>query len=94
MRVKFSKQAIGFLEKCPSKQKERVRSKINFLVSALEKHGIIPFRELDIRKMSGSWEGFFRMRSGKTRVVFRIDKKNDILWIYLIDSRGDIYKKR
>ncbi len=94
MKAKFSKQAIKFLENCPSRQKEKIRSKINFLLSVIEKYGIIPFRELDIRKMSGNWEGFFRMRSGKTRIIFRIDKEKDVLWIYLIDFRGDVYKKK
>ena len=32
------------------------------------------------------------MRSGKVRVIFRIDKEDDLLLVYEIDYRGDVYK--
>ncbi len=32
------------------------------------------------------------MRSGKIRVIFRIDKEDDVLLVYEIDYRGDVYK--
>lgn len=32
------------------------------------------------------------MRSGKERIIFRIDKEQDILLVYEIDCRGDVYK--
>ena len=32
------------------------------------------------------------MRSGKMRIIFRIDKADDVLLVYEIDYRGDVYK--
>ncbi len=55
--------------------------------------GIIPFRELNIKKLKGEWRGFYRMRLGKIRVISRIDIEKDKLIIYEIDYRGDAYKR-
>jgi len=61
MKVKFSKSVVKFLEKLNKKDEERVRLKIRSLVFSIEEEGIVPFRELDIKKLEGEWEGFLRM---------------------------------
>ncbi len=93
MTIKFSRDAIKFLEKITEKDKERIRQKTKILVISIEEQGIIPFRELDIKKLSGEWSEFFRMRIGKIRIIFRIDRKADSILVYEIDFRGDVYKK-
>jgi mRNA interferase RelE/StbE len=93
MRIKFSQSAIKFLNKITEKDKERIRQKIKTLVLSIEEQGFIPFREMDIKKLSGEWAEFFRMRIGRVRVVFRIDREKDEFLIYEIDFRGDVYKK-
>lgn len=93
MRIQFSRNAIRFLDKIGEKDKERIRQKIKTLVLSIEEQGIIPFRELDIKKLSGEWSEFFRMRSGKIRVIFKINREADELLVYEIDFRGDVYKK-
>ena len=93
MRIKFSRNAVSFLEKITEKDKERIRQKIKTLVLSVEEHGIVPFREMDIKKLSGEWSEFLRMRIGKTRVIFRINREKDELLVYEIDFRGDVYKK-
>ena len=32
------------------------------------------------------------MRSGKIRIIFRTAKEHDVLLVYEIDHRGDVYK--
>ncbi|MCK6620873.1 MAG: type II toxin-antitoxin system RelE/ParE family toxin [Calditrichaceae bacterium] len=91
MRIKVSRSAVKFIEKITEKDKDRIRQKISTLVLAIEEQGIIPFREMDIKKLSGDWAGFFRMRVGKMRVIFKIDREADELWVYEIDFRGDVY---
>jgi mRNA interferase RelE/StbE len=59
---------------------------------AIEQQGIIPFTELDIKKMRGDWEGFYRLRVGKMRVIFIVDFDSAELEIYTIGARGDVYK--
>ncbi len=93
MKIKFSKSALKFIEKLKEREKEKVRLKLKSLFISLEEQGIIPFKELDIKKLDGKWYGFFRMRIGKIRVIFKIDKENQLLLVYEIDFRGSIYKK-
>ena len=59
---------------------------------AVEEQGIIPFTELDIKKMKGNWKGFYRLRVGKNRVIFTVDFNSKEITIFAIGSRGDIYK--
>ncbi len=62
------------------------------LVASVVEKGIIPFNELDIKKMKGEWEGFYRLRSGKIRVVFTIEIDSANIEVHLIGYRGDIHK--
>jgi mRNA interferase RelE/StbE len=93
MEIKFSKSAVKFLEKLEERNKEQIREKILYLLNSIEAQGIIPFKELDIKKLKGNWEGFLRMRVGKIRVIFAVDNNSDELLVYEIDFRGDVYKK-
>ena len=92
MNVKLSHKATKFLDKISPEQKERIRQRLKVLVESVENVGIIPFRELSVRKLRGDWEGYLRMRIGKIRVIFRIDRDRDVLLVYEIEFRGDVYK--
>ena len=94
MEVQFSKRAVKFLKKLDAQTTERVRQKILQLHSILEADSIIPFTELDIKKLKGQWEGYFRLRVGQIRVIFTlVNNEIEILLIYDIDFRGNIYEK-
>jgi mRNA-degrading endonuclease RelE of RelBE toxin-antitoxin system len=41
---------------------EKIQEKIFQLLAFVEEQAIIPFTELDIKKMKGDWEGFYRLR--------------------------------
>jgi mRNA interferase RelE/StbE len=92
MAVKFRKQAIKFLEKCNPQELENIRSAIQLITFTVEEQEIIPFTELDIKKMKGDWKGYYRLRIGKNRVIFTVDFKAKNITIYAIGARGDIYK--
>ena len=92
MKVRFHNRAVKFLDKSDEKDKERIRLKLKSLVSTVEEQGIIPFKELDVKRLEGEWRGFLRMRSGKMRIIFRIDREDDVVLVYEIDYRGDVYK--
>jgi len=59
---------------------------------AVEEQSIIPFTELDIKQMKGEWEGFYRLRIGKVRLIFTVDVTSGDTEVYVIGSRGDVYK--
>ena len=92
MAVKFRKQAVKFLQKANSEDVAKIQSQLNQLLTAIEQQGIIPLTELDIKKMRGEWEGFYRLRVGKIRVIFIVDFDSSQLEVYTIGTRGDVYK--
>lgn len=93
MAIKFRKKAIKFLDKANPEDVENIREQINQISVAVEELGVIPFTELDIKKMKGDWEGFYRLRVGKNRIIFTLDIDSNDIEIYAIGSRGDIYKQ-
>jgi mRNA interferase RelE/StbE len=94
MAVKFRKQAIKFLQKANPEDVARIQGQLSELITAIEEQGVIPFNALDIKKMKGEWEGFYRLRVGNIRVVFTviIDSATADVEIYTIGARGDVYK--
>ena len=92
MAVKFRKQAVKFLQKARPEEAARIQDQINQLYKSVSDRGIIPFNELDIKKMKGKWEGFYRLRISKIRVVFIVELTASDIEIYAIGYRGDIYK--
>lgn len=69
MVVRFRKPAIKFLRKANPEDVARIQSAIKELVNTLEETKSIPFDRLDIKKMKGQWQGFYRLRLGNIRVV-------------------------
>lgn len=93
MAIKFRKGAVKFLGKANPDDAENIREQLNQIVTAVEEQGIIPFTELDIKKMKGDWEGFYRLRVGKNRIIFTVYIESGDIEVYVIGSRGDVYKK-
>lgn len=93
MGVKFRKQAIKFLQRANTEDVENIREQIRLITIIFEEQKIIPFTELDIKKMKGDWEGFYRLRVGKNRVIFTVNFNSNDIIIYAIGTRSDIYKK-
>ena len=91
MVVKFRKQAIKFLQKASDEDVARIQGALRQLVVTVEEQGIIPFNDLDIKKIKGEWEGFYRLRVGGNRVVFTVRIDSDEVDVYTIGARGDVY---
>jgi len=60
---------------------------------SVEAQSVIPFTERDIKQMKGDWEGFYRLRIFKVRLIFTVDTISGDIEVYSIGSRGDVYKK-
>ncbi|RRD93635.1 type II toxin-antitoxin system RelE/ParE family toxin [Clostridiales bacterium COT073_COT-073] len=76
MEVKYSKQAVKFLDK----QKEEAKNRI--------KKAIMKLPLGDVKKLKGS--DYYRLRVGDFRVIF--DRNFNIIHIIKIDNRGQVYK--
>lgn len=92
MAVKFRKQALKFLQKTKVEDANQIQIQLKQLIIAIEEKSIIPFNELDIKKLKGKWQGFYRLRIGKIRVIFSVDLDTLDIEIDNIGARGDIYK--
>jgi mRNA interferase RelE/StbE len=80
------------LQKANPEDVARIQGQLSQLLIAVEEQGIIPFTVLDIKKMKGEWEGFYRLRIGKIRVIFTVSLDGADVEIYTIRARGDVYK--
>ena len=69
----------------------RIQGALRQLIITVEEQGIIPFNNLDIKKMKGEWEGFYRLRVGKNRAVFTVRIDSGEVDVYTIGARGDFY---
>lgn len=87
MAVKFHKQAIKFLQKANPEDLARIQGQLSQLLIAVAEQGVIPFTDLDIKKMKGEWEGFYRLRVGKIRVIFTVSLDSADVEIYTIGAR-------
>ena len=47
---------------------------------------------VDIKKLYGKWQGYYRLRRGKIRIIFEVNKSEKVLYIEKVDFRGDVYK--
>ncbi|ROL58872.1 type II toxin-antitoxin system RelE/ParE family toxin [Bacteroidetes/Chlorobi group bacterium ChocPot_Mid] len=92
MKINFHRNAQKSLEKLKGTDKEKIRVKILEFINIYEGTGIIPYNELQIKKLEGKWKGYYRMRIGKKRMIFGLEPKKWELNIFEIDNRGDIYK--
>lgn len=89
--IKFKKETFKFLVKQDFDTQARIKSSLNLLLSRLDE-GVFPFNEMDIRKLKGKRKGFMRLRTGKIRIIFKIDISIQEIKVFAIDYRGGIYK--
>ena len=76
MDIRYSKQALKFLQKLDKPTIKRIISAIEMLPSG------------DVKKLKGK-EGY-RLRVGDFRVIF--DKDGNVLYIIKIGNRGQVYE--
>lgn len=86
MQIKYSRDAIKFLEKQTKQSVNRIRAAIAKLVSNPP--------EGDIAPMQGYSDDRKRLRVGSWRIIYKYTTEGQIEIILIIDigNRGDIYK--
>jgi len=87
-RIGISRQAEKFLS--------RNHLPDEFLFSPLSK-AVARFSgeaiAIDMVRLSGEWEGFYRIRVGRIRIIFSADMHGHALFVEVIDYRGGAYKR-
>ncbi|MBI2612426.1 hypothetical protein HYW59_01250 [Candidatus Kaiserbacteria bacterium] len=47
---------------------------------------------VNIKRLTGAWEGFYRIRIRKVRIIFSIDTQARTIFVDVIDFRGSAYR--
>ena len=47
---------------------------------------------VDLKRLSGMWEGCYRVRVGKIRVIFSMNPVERTALIEIVDNRGSVYR--
>jgi mRNA interferase RelE/StbE len=89
-QIKFKKQTLKVLSKEDKDTQERIKTSLNTFLDYLDR-GIFPFNKMDIKRLKGKRKDFMRLRVGKIRIVFKIDTKLQLIKVYAIEYRGDVY---
>lgn len=86
IRIRYSRDALKFLNKQIKRDAQRIREAIG----KLKKNP----PEGDIKPLQGYTDGRKRLRLGSWRIIFKNTKegKIEVILIIDIDNRGDVYK--
>ena len=85
-RIDYSREAEKFIEK--QNIRIEVREELKKFLMRMKGENV----NIDIKKLSGEWEGYYRLRKGKLRIIFELSKTDKVLFVERIDFRGDVYK--
>ena len=86
-KIELSKDANKFIEKENIKDDELLvlaQKFINYSKGLDE--------NIDVKRLKGEWKGFHRIRTGKIRMILKVDFKEKAIFVDRIDFRGNIYK--
>ncbi len=84
--LEYTNQALKFLEK-------RLIDSVDILIKkAVRKVIFFENINIDIKKMKGEWQEFYRIRQGDLRIIIKFETENRVVLIYRIGLRGNIYK--
>lgn len=77
-------------EKQYLKLDKKTRKRVKESLIQLEKQEN-PFQDYNLKALTGELKGDYRLRVGKWRILLTPDKKSEILFVYAILPRGDVY---
>lgn len=84
--VKLTSDAKEDLDDLSNETRKRIIKKLNWFQSNFEEITPLP--------LSGEWQGFFKLRIGKWRVIYKKNKEKKVIIVFLIGKRDKVYKKQ
>ena len=85
--IDFSENSLKFLKKNNLKE-DLIIEKIKLVLLKLKGEKV----NVDIKKLKGRWKGFYRVRSGRLRIIIEFQFDRNKVYIEEIDWRGNVYK--
>ena len=86
-KIETSKDAEKFLEK-NKLTIEEIKELVIKTIRYFQGEDI----NIDIKKLKGKWQGFYRVRIGRIRIIAEFDFESSVVFIEKIDWRGNAYK--
>ena len=86
-RIDFSAGSLKFIKQ-NNLEEFFVIEKIKLALRKFEGENI----NVNIKKLGGKWEGFYRIRAGRLRIIIEFNFENKRAFIEVIDWRGNVYK--
>jgi len=86
-RIDFSPTSLKFLKQ-NNLEEVFVIEKIKLVLQKFKGENI----NIDIKKLTGEWEGFYRIRFGRLRIIVEFQFERNRAYIGEIDWRGNVYK--
>lgn len=86
-RIDFSKDSLKFLEK-NNLQENFIIDKIKLTLRKFKGENV----NINVKRLSGEWERFYRIRSGRLRIIIEFQFEQNRAYIEEIDWRGNVYK--
>ncbi len=86
-RIDFSANALKFLNRNKIEE-DLVIDKIKLALQKFQGERI----NIDIKKLSGEWDGFYRIRVGKLRIIVEFQFAHNRTYVEEVDWRGNSYK--
>lgn len=86
-RINLSRNAEKFLDK-NALTIDEVRQLVRRAINYFQGEDL----NIDIKKLKGAWRGFYRIRSGRIRIIAEFNFEDSVVFIEEIDWRGGVYK--
>jgi mRNA interferase RelE/StbE len=80
--------AASYLRRLPPQQQRAVAEAFDYLCQISPFHHSSP---TTIKPLKGKYQGQWRYRIGKLRIVYSVNKDSRTIRITAIDNRGDVY---
>jgi len=84
--IGFSREAEKFLKR------ENIRSEAVAEITKFLKRMKAEPLSVDVKKLKGDWQGFYRIRKGKLRIIFELNFEEHLIYVARVDHRGGVYK--
>ncbi|PIR73158.1 MAG: hypothetical protein COV26_00050 [Candidatus Nealsonbacteria bacterium CG10_big_fil_rev_8_21_14_0_10_36_23] len=86
-RIDFSLSSLKFLRQ-NNLEENFIIDKIKLALRKFKGENI----NINIKKLSGKWEGFYRIRSGRLRIIVEFQFEQNRAYIEEVDWWGNVYK--
>lgn len=83
-RIVLKKEAAKYLGSLDRPTKARIRAALEGLTKTPPEGDIVTLQGMT---------GFFRLRIGDYRAIFRVDEQEKVIYVRVIAPRGDVYKR-